>query len=166
MKISIVAAITADGFIGRHAEHLVDWSSPEDKKFFTKITKEAGTIVMGSRTFSTINRALPGRRSIVLTSHPETINASGVEATDEPLKELVERLTSEGATGLAVCGGATVYSQFMESGLVTDMYLTIEPLLFGSGVPLFAGRLEVDMQLAEILKLNDNTILLHYRIPS
>jgi dihydrofolate reductase len=166
MKISMIAAITADGFIGRNAEHLVDWSSPEDKKFFTKMTKEAGTIVMGSRTFSTLNRALPGRRNIVLTSHPETITTPGVEATDESPKELVERLESEGVGGLAVCGGAMVYAQFMESGLVTDVYLTIEPILFGSGVPLFSGQLEVDMQLADTNKLNDNTILLHYTIAS
>ncbi len=54
MKVSLLAAITADGFIGRDATHLADWTGKEDKKMFIELTKEAGTIVMGSRTFATI----------------------------------------------------------------------------------------------------------------
>ena len=165
MRIFLIAAMTADGFIGRHAEHFVDWSTPEDKKLFTRLTKEAGVMVMGSRTFKTIGRALPGRRNIVLTSQPGAITAENVEPTHETPAQLVTRLEAEGVQSLAVCGGAMVYTQFMESGLVTELYLTIEPLLFGSGMPLFASKLDSTLQLADVSKLNDNTVLLHYIIP-
>ncbi|MEK7152944.1 MAG: dihydrofolate reductase, partial [Patescibacteria group bacterium] len=84
--------LTADGFIGRDASHLSDWTSPEDKKLFIRLTKEAGVMVMGSRTFATIGRALPGRKTIVYTSKPEDFVMEGVEATSETPADLVARL--------------------------------------------------------------------------
>jgi dihydrofolate reductase len=166
MKVFIIAAITADGFIGRSAEHLADWTSPEDKKLFVRLTKEAGTMIMGSRTFVTIGRALPGRRMLVLTSKPELIMTDGVEPVSETPTDLVRRLEAEGATALAVCGGASVYRQFMQAGVVTELYLTVEPVLFGTGVTLFDQALETRLQLLETSQLNDNTVLLHYAVAS
>jgi len=164
MRIFIIAAVTADGFIGKHSLHGSDWTSHEDKKLFVRLTKEAGTMVMGSRTFETIKRALPGRRTIVLTSHPDAVRVEGVEATDSSPAELVARLEKEGVTALAVCGGATVYAQFMEAGLVNELYLTVEPLLFGKGIPLFSSELNNTLRLLDFEQLNQNSILLHYAV--
>ncbi|EDK72444.1 bifunctional deaminase-reductase domain protein [candidate division TM7 genomosp. GTL1] len=164
MKVFLIVATTADGMIGRSTGHLADWTSPEDKKLFVRLTKEAGVMVMGARTFETIGRALPGRRTIVYTSKPESITVEGVEATNESPTELVARLKNEGASGVAICGGASIYQLFMESGLVDEVYLTLEPLLFGTGVPLFSGQLEVALQLVSLKKLNENTVLLHYKV--
>lgn len=162
MKTFIMAAITVDGFIGRDARHLADWTSKEDKQLFVRLTKEAGVIIMGSATFATIGKALPDRRMIVYTSKPETINAEGVETTDEEPKELVERLEQEGASGIAVCGGASIYDMFIRTGVVDELYLTVEPKLFGSGVPLLADSVDIDLTLIESNQLNENTILLRY----
>jgi dihydrofolate reductase len=164
MNVFLIAAVTADGFIGRHSAHNADWTSKEDKKLFVQLTKAAGVMVMGSRTFKTIGRALPERRMIVLTSQPDTITAEGVEVTSESPQELVQRLRAEGVQNLAVCGGAAVYAQFMEANLVDELYLTVEPLLFGTGVPLFASDLDVALTLLKTEKLNDNAVLLHYRV--
>ncbi len=164
MKVFLIAAITADGFIGRGAYHTADWTSPEDKKLFVRLTKEAGVMVFGSRTFETIGRALPGRRTIVYTSQPSKITAEGVEATSESPTDLVKRLETEGAPGLAVCGGASIYSLFMHAGVVEELYITVEPLLFGQGLPLFGDKLETTLRLLDTSKLNDNAVLLHYAV--
>lgn len=164
MKTVIVAAVTADGFIGRTSEHLADWTGKADKKLFVQVTKEAGVMVMGSRTFATIGRALAGRRTIVYTSRPDEITAAGVETTNEAPAELVARLAREGAAGLAVVGGASIYGQFMEAGVVDELYLTVAPLLFGTGVPLFRTTLEARLELLEQSPLDDDTVLLHYRV--
>ena len=161
----LIAAITVDGFIGRSADHLADWTSPEDKKLFIAKTKEAGVMVMGSKTFSTIGRALPGRKTIVYTSRPESFAPlENVEATNESPAELVARMEQAGAAGLAICGGASIYSLFMEAGVVDELYLTVEPLAFGTGVPLFGNSLEDQLELLDSEKLNGNTVLLHYAV--
>jgi len=35
-----------------------------------------------------------------------------------------------------IIGGAITMSMFMEAGLVDDIYFVVEPVLFGSGLPL------------------------------
>lgn len=161
MKVFIIAAVTADGFIGRTSGHTADWTGEEDKKVFVRLTKEAGVMVMGSRTFATIGRALPGRRNIVLTSRPEEIEVDGVEATNEAPADLIRRLETEGAEAVAICGGATVYDAFMQEGLVDELYLTYVPTLFGQGVPLFRNALHTQLQLVEETRLSDDGVLIH-----
>lgn len=164
MKVFIIAAISADGFIARNTTELADWTSSEDKKLFVKLTKEAGVMVMGATTLATIGRALPGRRTIVYTTHPQDINIEGVEPTTEDPKLLVERLKNEGAEAIAVCGGRSIYSLFLQAGLVDELYLTVEPVLFGSGIGLFKDELNTKLSLLEATNLNKDVILLHYAV--
>lgn len=164
MKVFIIAAISADGFIARDATDLADWTSTEDKKLFVSLTKEAGVMVMGATTLATIGRALPGRRTIVYTTHPEDINIEGIEPTAEDPKLLVERLKAEGANAVAICGGRSVYSLFMQAGLVDELYLTVEPTVFGDGIGLFKTPLDAKLSLLEATNLNKDAILLHYSI--
>lgn len=166
MKVFIIAAISADGFIGQDDAHRsFSWTSKEDKQLLVQLSKEAGVIVMGSRTFNTfrVRRAPPGRKLIIYTSHPETIAGEGdIETTKEDPRKLVARLKKAGAAGLAIEGGATIYKLFMDSGVVDELYLTVEPVIFGSGTSLFSGPVAADLLLLESRLLNDNTVLLHY----
>lgn len=164
MRTFLIAAITADGFIGRDSAHLADWSSKEDKKVFVRLTKEAGTVVFGARTFETFNTAFPGRRMIVLTSQPEKYDVEGVEFVNESPADLVKRLSAEGVTDLAIGGGARVWYDFMQAGLLDELYITVEPVLFGQGVSLFGGQLDTRLELLETTPLNDDVILLHYKV--
>lgn len=166
MKIILIAAISADGKIAERADQSsMDWTSPEDTKFFIQTTKEAGTVVMGRKTFATINKGLKGRRVIVMTSNSAGATAiEGVEYTSELPVDLVKRLEREGCVTLAVAGGSTVYGQFLQAGLVTDVYLTIEPVLFGGGVPLAQGFDRVPLKLVSIKQLNAQTVVLHYTV--
>jgi dihydrofolate reductase len=164
MKTFILATLTADGLIGRHANHLVDWSSKADKQLFVRLTKEAGVMVMGANQFATIGRALPGRRTIVYTHHPENITVEGIETTTLAPSELIAKLRQEGAEGVAICGGAAIYTMFMESGTVDELYLNMSPLLFGQGITLFSSPLEAKLQLLDTSRLGDNDVLLHYGV--
>lgn len=166
MKVTAIAAITLDGFIGRSAGHSsMSWTSPEDKQWFKDFTKQAAVIVMGSKTFATFGRGLPGRKIYVFTSKPESVvGIDGVEAVGGDPKAFVAGLEQAGIEQLAVCGGSTIYGLFMQQQLVDELYLTVEPLLFGKGTPLFDQVLETKLALLETRKLNDNSLLLHYAI--
>lgn len=162
MKVFIIAALSADGYIARSTTETANWTSSEDKKLFVKLTKEAGVIIMGATTLSTIGRALPGRRTIVYTSHPEDLTIPEVEPTAEDPKLLLKRLEDEGVTSVAICGGRSIYTLFMKAGLVDELYLTVEPVLFGIGIPLFSEPINVRISMVDTSKLNENVILLHY----
>lgn len=166
MKVFIIAALTADGYIGLDESHrATSWTTKADKTFFVSRTKEAGTVVMGRKTFDTFARPLAGRRLIILTGSPESVHVEGVESSNETVTELVARLKNEGVRELAVCGGASVYSQFMQAGLVDEIYVTVMPKVFGRGVPLFGAVLDVNLELLGSKILEDgNSVLLHYRV--
>lgn len=165
MRVFIIVVTSADGFIAQRHDQLADWSSPEDKRLFVQLTKEAGVMVMGSRTFDTIGRALKDRKTIVYTSHPEKYqNIDGVEATQETPADLVKRLQAAGHQGIAICGGAQIYDQFLQAGVVKELYMVVEPILFGTGVSLFTSQTTTHMSLLDTRKLNNNTVLLHYAI--
>lgn len=162
MKVILIAAISADGYIGTSSDHFADWTSKEDKKLFVELTKQAGVIVVGRNTYETIGKALPGRLNIVYTSKP--LDNSDIQTTQEPPKELVNRLEKEGYDQLALCGGRSIYDLFLKEGLVDEIYLTIEPKLFGSGITLSKLPLELDLELIESKKLNNDTLNLHYKV--
>ncbi len=166
MKIWLIAAISADGKIAERKEQSsLDWTSAEDTQFFVQKTKEAGVVIMGSTTFMTIGKGLKDRRVIVLTSRPDAVQPiDGVEFTNESPKDLMKRLAAEGVETVVLGGGASVYSQFLDAGMVDDVFLTLEPFLFGNGVPLGEKFARVNLELVETRALNARSVLLHYRV--
>lgn len=169
MIVTLIAAISADGKIAERAgQSSLDWTSREDLRFFVSKTKEIGTLVMGRKTFETIGKPLPGRRTIVLSRGVGKWGSGGgdgtVEWAGESPAELVARLEGEGVAALAVCGGATVYAQFLRAGLVNELFLTVEPVLFGGGVPLAEDIGRVNLSLVESSTLGSSSVLLHYKI--
>jgi dihydrofolate reductase len=161
MKVFLIAVISADGYIGPDNSHSsLEWNSGADKKHFRRLTKDAGVIVMGANTYRTINHPLPGRRNIVYSR--KKIEQEGIETTQESPQDLVKRLEQEGHERLAVCGGQAIYDMFLHAGVVDELYLTIEPVIFGSGLPLTSARLNLELLQSE--NLNPNTMLLHYKV--
>ena len=164
MKVFIIAAQTIDGFIARKSdENSLSWTSKSDKKHFISKTKEAGVCIMGRNTFNTINKALPGRRTIVM-SRSEDIKILGVETTKETPKELLTRLESEGVKEVAITGGSSIYTSFIKESLVDKIYLTIEGQIFGDGIKLFNEPHDQNLKLVSSTKIGENTVLLEYDI--
>ena len=164
MKTFIIAALTADGFIAKDHNHATTWTSKADKNFFKETTKRAGVVVMGSRTFETIGRALPERRNIVLSRTKKFGGTHGIEVSAESPRELVFRLGREGVRELAICGGADVYTSFMKEGLVDTLYITVEPVLFGRGLPLLSDSFETKLELREARPMGGGAVLLEYAV--
>ena len=164
IKTFIIAAQTADGYIAKHSDHPAVWTSKEDKKRFIEITKRAGVMVMGLRTFKTLGKALPGRLNIVYSDQKENPEIEGVEYTSLSPKELIKNLDERGFKEVAICGGSSIYTMFMGSGIVEKLYLTIEPKIFGSGMSLFNKDLDYDLKLVSSEVTESDTTLLEYDV--
>jgi len=167
MKVSIIVSITADGFIAQSVgQSSLKWTSKEDTKFFVEYTKKVGVLIMGSTTFETINRPLPDRKIIVLTRSKkyDQFDSDQVVAEGREIKEVLQELEASGQKEVAITGGTSVYTQFMKEKLVDELYLTIEPIVFGSGLKLFNESLYQKLELVEIIDLSEQTKVLHYKI--
>ncbi len=165
MKLILIMAMTVDGMIGRTNSHFPDWTCREDKRMFKRVSQEAGVVVMGSRTFDAIGRALPGRLNVVMTRRPEQYeSAENLVFWSGCPRSLLDDLNAKGFETVVLAGGATINSLFARDGLIDELYLTIAPKLFGQGLSLFAESLDLDLELKEVRCLQAQTILLIYRI--
>jgi dihydrofolate reductase len=162
MKVFIIAALTADGFIARDEKHSAYWTSKADKKRFVELTKEAGVVVMGSTTYATLPRPLKDRVNIV---YSRSKTYEGAETTQLGPRELIKELEARGFKSVAICGGSHIYTMFMKAGVVDTLYLTIEPHLFGKGITLFNEELNYHLELKNVLQSESTgTLLLEYRV--
>lgn len=103
MTIILIAAVGSNGVIGRDND--LPFRIREDLQRFKRLTL-GHTLVMGRKTYDSIGRPLPGRRTVVVTRQPDW-SADGVEVThslDDALK------LAEG-NDLYVAGGGEIYRQ-------------------------------------------------------
>lgn len=168
MRVVLLAVITLDGKIARHTDELTTWSSREDKQLFSRVSREAGVIVMGRHTYETMTRPLPDRLNVVMTRNLPSRAPVGVEFTDAAPAQVLESLAARGYSTVVISGGAQIYHVFLEAGLVDELLLTLEPLSFGTGISLFGddpGRpLERRFTLLELQRLGESTLHMRYRI--
>lgn len=164
MHVFIIAALTADGFIAQTSDQKsTRWTSQADYEFFTRRTKEAGAVVMGSTTYQTIGHPLSDRHTIVYTNHPHQYPPDAHPTHQSPA-DLIKSLTKQGFAELAVCGGASIYTLWLESGLVNTLYLTTHTNIhFGTGIPLFTKPFNLPAP-TKTTPLSSTTILNEYKL--
>lgn len=163
MKVFIIVAETADGFIARDDSQIsTAWTSKEDKQRFVELTKRAGVVVMGKSTFKTLPHPLKDRLNIVYT---KTETFEGAESTSLEPGELVKNLEERGFKEVAICGGSQIYTMFLNAGIVDTIYLTIEPVVFGSGVSIFGESTpDIRLELVNESKTETGTMMLEYKV--
>jgi len=169
MKTILYMGITTNGYIAR-ANGDSEWTSDEDLKGFYDHSKEAGNIVMGKNTYLAASKSgyfpFPDALNIVMT-HESIENTWGdrVMITDGSPSEIAKTLEEKGFETLFLAGGGLMNSSFVNAGLIDEIYLDIEPLVFGRGIPIFAhADFELDLELIETKKLNKDTVQVHYRV--
>jgi dihydrofolate reductase len=105
MTVTLVAAVARNGVIGRSGDLAVRIS--EDLRRFKALTM-GHTLVMGRKTWDSIGRALPGRRTIVVTRQPRWA-APGAEVAASV--DLALALALAGDAEVFVVGGGEIYAQ-------------------------------------------------------
>ena len=101
--LSLIAAVARNGAIGKNNALLVHL--PDDLPRFKRLTMGA-PLLMGRKTWDSIGRPLPGRRSIVITRNPAW-RAAGAESAASLDAALALVAT---APKVFVIGGAQIYA--------------------------------------------------------
>ena len=106
MKISIIVAASANNVIG--VDGGLPWHLSEDLKKFKAITM-GKPMIMGRATYETIGRALPGRRSIVLSRQAD-FEAEGCDVVSSASEALE---VAGDVDEVMIIGGGRVYAEFL-----------------------------------------------------
>ena len=114
-KLAMIACVSRDGGLGKDNGLL--WRFPEDQKFFRDTTMGA-SVVMGSNTFLSIGRALPGRENIVLSR--DELNAEGAKVFHD--KAELDKYLVANSEPKFIIGGASLYKMYLPEA--ETLYLT------------------------------------------
>jgi len=116
MEIALIAAMAKNRVIGRQGR--MPWRIPEELQRFKALTM-GHSLIMGRRTFESIGRPLPGRKTVVVTRQqgyqaPGCLVAASLEAAIALCR---------GEERVFVAGGGQVYQQALP--MCQFLYLTI-----------------------------------------
>ncbi|RNI38002.1 hypothetical protein EFY79_07160 [Hanamia caeni] len=172
MKVICVFVATLDGKITKwNAPRVRDWTSQEDQKYYKQIWNDFDLIVMGSNTYLAEKfSSSPKRLLLVMTRHPSTYKQyevpGQIEFTDQSPEDIVTECQQKGYKNMIMAGGPHLTTSFFQKKLIDELWLTIEPKIFGTGGNLvIEERLDIDLQLLSIEKVNKKgTLITKYAI--
>lgn len=128
MRLTIIAAIAENGVIGRDGG--LPWRLSSDLKRFKQLTM-GNAILMGRKTWESIGRPLPGRKSVVISrqseydpGYAEVIVAANL---DEALAQA--RNLEDVGDELFVIGGARIYEMCLSRAdrmVITRVHVEVE----------------------------------------
>jgi len=157
-------ASSIDGRISLTAKKRPDWTSPEDWAFFQKKLGKADAVVVGRNTYEAAKTRLRARNTYVFSSKVTEVVRRGTVTFLNPARIDIADMLKDYKT-IAVIGGGRVYQAMLNKGLLDELYVTIEPLVFGRGVEMFKGGSKAHaMKLLSVKRLNaKGTLLLRYQ---
>lgn len=140
---TLTLVTSLDGFIARAADEPPQaWASPEEQALFLRDVAAADWAIMGRNTHEAADR--PERRRIIFSTKtrgwkrptqlwldPGPLTPADLAARVSALRPLERGL---------ILGGTRVHDWFLAHRAIHVVHLTIEPVRFGSGLPIFSDQ--------------------------
>ena len=142
-RFTLTVVTSRDGFIARGSgDSPAGWASAEEQALFFADVEAADWGILGRRTHEVADR--PDRRRIVLSSagggwrRPTQlwVDPAGLKPDDLPGLVGAVRPLARGV----ILGGTRVHDWFLAHGAIDRVHLSVEPVVFGAGLPLFSGH--------------------------
>lgn len=140
-RFTLTVATSADGYISRSIDEPPQtWASPEEQALFFRDVEAADWAVMGRNTHLAADR--PDRRRIVFSTRTQGWQRAGqlwLDPAGLAPADLVAQVRDRHPlkNGL-ILGGTRVHDWFLASKAIDRVHLTIEPVEFGTGLPVFS----------------------------
>lgn len=117
MRVSLLLAASENNVIGK--DNKLPWHLPDDLKYFKNLTWGL-PILMGRKTFDSIGKPLPGRKSIVITRNGAWQH-EGVDVVHS-IEDAIQKAEGYGAKEIFVIGGAEIFETALPTA--NRIYLT------------------------------------------
>lgn len=177
--------MSLDGFAaGSHGE--LNWVSFDEelKKYAESIVSKVGSPVYGRVTYQLMEsywptvlknpaateyeiahaRWIENVEKIVFSRSLKSVEWNNTKLIKDNVADEVLKLKQKPGKDLVVFGSPGLAHSLMELGLVDEYQLTLNPVLLGSGIPVFEKiKSRSDLQLLEAKTLKSGVIGLHYK---
>lgn len=173
-KTILFIAMSLDGYIADQSGG-VDWlkgqsGEEETEDVYSRFVKGVDTVFMGWKTYHQIIMELSPDEWVYkdlttyVFTHRENDSSERIRFTSEEPSNLLERLRSENGKDIWICGGADLARQLIREDQIDQYYLSVIPVILGSGIRLFAHtEREIKLRLIETRTYNGITDLVYVR---
>ena len=140
-----------------------DYGSDTENQWFD-------TVLMGRKTHEVgvregITNPYPTLDQYVFSRTLKESPDEQVTLISENAPEKVNALKNKSGKAIWLCGGADLASTCLEANLIDSLIVKLNPVVFGSGIPLFSGGIEqISLTLTESKVYESGHLLLHYQL--
>lgn len=167
-KIILNLAVTLDGFIeGPNGEY--DWCFTDQDYGMKQFFEEVDTVIYGRKSYELVTsmegglNQFPKMKNYVFSKTLQTAPPEATLVNSDP-KAFVASIRNEPGKDIWLFGGAELAAAFLEQGLVDVFWLSVHPILLGSGKLLFPqqnGR--TPLELIECKAYDSGLVSLKYQ---
>ena len=171
-KLIYHVASTLDGFIA-HENHTVDGFLNEGlhaDEYLASLQTDYDAVIMGRKTYEFglqfgVTHPYPWLKEKYVVSSSLGKPDEHVEVISHNIAEEVQHLKNKEGKAIYLCGGATLATLLLNEKLVDEIIVKLNPVLFGSGVPLVAKIPQWTMlELNSSKTYTNGVVLLHYSL--
>jgi riboflavin biosynthesis pyrimidine reductase len=142
MRVTLFMAMSLNGIIAR-PNNDGDFITHQNWITFVQLCKEKGCVIWGRNTQEVRKgwepqyfEDLKGVTKVVISEDENYDPGEGFLKEKSP-KDALQKLTELGFSEVLLSGGSTLNNSFAKEGLINEVIINIEPIIVGTGIPLF-----------------------------
>ncbi len=143
-KVILGLAVSLDGYIeGPNGEY--DWCFTDQDYGMNDFFKRVDALFIGRKSYELMQQvgegAVPGMPPIKEYVFSTTLTSvkQGAILVKGNVKEAVEKIKSEKGKDIWLFGGAGLTAALLQLKLIDEFWLSVHPIILGSGKPLFSN---------------------------
>ena len=169
-KVILGVAVSLDGFIeGPNGEY--DWCFTDQDYGMSDFYKRIDAMFIGRKSHELMlglgDDAIPGFPKLteyVFSTTLTTVKA-GALLINENVEEEVRRIKKEPGKDIWLFGGASLTASLLRLGLIDECWLSVHPIILGSGKPLFSDvKNRIPLTLIDTKTYSTGLVSLTYKL--
>ena len=173
--------VTLDGFFEGPNQD-ISWHHVDDEfnQFAIEQTSSIGTILFGRVTYELMASYWPTSAAVVddpviaglMNSLPKIVFSRTLQNAEwnntrlikDHIAEEITKLKGQPGKDLAIFGSANLLSSLIQMDLVDEHRIMVNPVVLGSGTPLFLGiKEQLELKLVKTKTFSSGNVLLYYQ---
>lgn len=178
-RIILDLAVTLDGFIeGKNGE--VDWCIMDSEMGFINFLNQIDTIMYGRKSYDLWGQFTPeiedtdtekefwelvhSKEKYVFSRTQKGTDTKAIFINNNILEE-VNKLKNKPGKDIWLYGGASLFTTFINLGLVDEFRLSVHPVILGEGKPLFIDiKQRLNLKLVNTRTFSSGVVQLIYHL--
>ena len=167
MKTIMYPAISLDGFIAKPDGDSFSWVNQEDEARYDEAVKRYGCVLAGHKTYEEYKEDFHSKKNVVsyICTNSSRADEGNIKFINGTPQEMLNKIEEQGFSEIIICGGGEINGLFASAGLVKEIFISIQPVVLGKGIPLFGPH--KPMLKLQLLSTNQDikgVIQNHYKV--